>query len=465
MNYQKLNGAAKTLLLPIDWGIGFALAHKWSLFGLALLPTVLELIASYVMYSSRLLRQEAMLMLLLSSIANVWLHIAALMLVIELVRGKNAVSITKLGLRAFVALPKPLISYLLTILIISFGIFQAFLIPGLVFIGLLIWAPAFCVGELYAKPVKKRDPDDTEAGAGGPIPFFTGRPPWDLGLARSWRLAGRSFFTSFQLALLFLAAIVVPMAAVDLISDASLGYSTEALKVIFSSLLGALVKGVWAGTFVALIPPDARAEIGIDSYPDLSAVCAPKKVKMMRYEGRLGPQFAVLFLCAVSTWIYFQNTIERTKMPQAVSTELLEAEEQKGELVLTVRLIDPRQEFRWFTPERFRLEFDAPEIEAPEPLAAPPVTGSAAELRPPAAAPPQEPERELLAPTKIVAFDQNGIILPLDKLSPVQGAIKIVLHFQPKKPSQLDHPFALYYHSFSGPGEPVVHGELSSSWS
>ena len=473
LNEEKLNGAAKTLLMPLDWGLGFALAHKWSLMALALLPTCLELTASYVMYNHRLLRQEAMLMFVMTSVANVWLLIAAVMLVVESIKGRTG-SLWSLGFRAFVLLPKVLISYLVTFFFITLGL-RAFIVPGLVFIGFLIWAPAFCVGESYAKRTKKKDqdelPNDLEPGAASgpkPLPFFTDRPIWDLGLVRSWRVAGPSFFSSFQLALLFLASFVLPMALVDLFGDASLGYASQGVKVVLTSLLGALVKGVWAGAFISIIPPDARAEIGIESYPDLRAACAPKVPSNRKYEGRLGPQFAVLFLCAASTWIVVQETIERTNLPPQVTTELLKVEQQDDELVVTLRLVDPNEQYRWFTPERLRLEFDSKKSEVPG-ASEVPLPSTEQEKDPVASflssASGGEDTREFIGPSTIVVFDSEGVILPLDNLSPYDGPMKIVLNFRMQRKDDVNRPFSIFYYSFSGPGEPLVSGGLDSTWS
>lgn len=473
MNKEKLNGAAKTLLMPIDWGLGFALAHKWSLLTLALLPTCLELVASYAMYHHRLLRQEAMIMFVLTSIANVWLFIASVMLVIESVKGTE-ISLWRMGLRAFVLLPKVLISYFLTLFFILLGL-RAFVVPGLVFIGFLIWAPAFCAGEAYTKRTKKKDQDDVDPEAAAaaaslkPVPFFTDRPVWDLGLVRSWRVAGPTFFSSFQLALLFLASFVVPMALVDLFGDATLGYSAQGAKVILTSFLGAIVKGIWAGTFIMIIPPDARLELGIDSYPDLQKVCAQKSITNLRYEGRLGPQFGVLFVCAVSTWIVVQQTIAQTDMPSNVTTELTKIEADDDELVVTLRMFDPSQEYRWFAPERFRLEFESSESkvpsvpEAPAPSTAEPADPVAALLS--SATAPSADSREFLGPSTIVVFDKDGVIMPLDSLSPYDGPIKIILRFEMQRKGDIKRPFSIFYYSFSGPGRALISGELDSTWS
>lgn len=403
--------------MPLDWGLAYAWAYRTPLFLLAVVPIVAELLASYVLYSERLMRQHMLLVFVVTTFANVWLLGAVVMHCIQQASGEP-LALRRIARLAIQHLPKPFFSYLATISLVLLGL-TSFVVPGLVFLGFLLWAPAFCIAEVYGAQKSEPQPeenvydiDDDEGPAQLPRGFFTRRSIFDLGLVRSARLAGSSFGHSIQITLLVLAANVLPGAIVDLLAQGSFAYWAQALKIIFSSLATVLVIGAWAGTFLMLLPLEAKQELGLDKYRD------PRRAELGKWapklEGQLFPLASLVLLTMLSGWYFYESAKARSEMPPSVQVEVSSSELRGEEVVISLQMIDPDSQFRWFLPDRFQLTYG-----------------------PPAASPPKEEDKATaqtpgrpLEPLRVELYSAAGEEILPESVSPYDGPLRVILTFR-----------------------------------
>ena len=358
-----LNGhrRARTFLGPLDWGLAFAWAFKWPILLLCLVPLIAELVASYWLFYDRLMRKHLLLIFIGTAATNVWFISTVLLLAVR-VAAERTYSVKQLALQAVKQLPKPFLSYFATVAIVLAGA-TALIFPGLVFLGFLLWAPAFCAGEIAVEqpPRPQGRPVDEERERG----FFQNRSILDLGLVRSVRLAGKNYPYSVQLALLMICAALAPGVLIEVLVPDNLVFCVQVLKSTLSSLVTALVVGAWAGTFVMLLPAAAKREVGIQSYPDPRDFY-PGKV-LPRYEGRVVLQGVIVVVGMFASWIFMQSMLTRVEMPESVWVQLASVKQRDGEIVVDLTMNDSEHNFRWFSPDMFKATVPVPPAAADAP--------------------------------------------------------------------------------------------------
>ena len=131
---------------PLVAGLRFALTHKWALFAFGMIPLILELAIAEDQFKNAL--PDKVILFVHAPIivlANAWQLAAVTMFAIQQGQGQTQ-GLVAIGIGALQNLPKTLISYVVLILVTGLGVVLA---PLMCFVVFFIWAPLFCVGELF----------------------------------------------------------------------------------------------------------------------------------------------------------------------------------------------------------------------------------------------------------------------------------------------------------------------------
>ena len=448
-----INGAYTSRMGSLDWGMSLAKAHRRKVMAFAILPCFIQLIATYLLFSSRMTESTHLVIGVLTTLSSVWLLTSVCSYFIETLRGEVP-SVTKILLGSLINLPKVFLSYGGAFLLITLGL-VAYVVPGVVLIGYLLWAPACCVGELYSQKVLKKKEEDAEdevfeREVDDEFRFFTDFTIIDLGFARSWRLAATQIRTSYKLVLLIIAAVVIPVALLDLVFQQTQGFIGPALKTIVREFFVAYVAAIWAGAFLHFIPSYAREEIKLPR--DLSEFDLPESSKKgwLRLDSKPRRALILFFLVLFSFWVITYTQLRSMELPSGVLIEAQEAKIEKEELRLELRIADNQYGFRWLSPFQFRLTYGEDSF----------VTNDAEK-------PKELPVDVVFSPNRIDIFDETGKLLEPSSVSPYDGVLKLVLRFDSLPGMAEKGSFKLYYSpyiSFSGVDTPVYSGQFGSNW-
>ncbi len=459
------------VLLPLDWGIAFARARKWVLFSLAFFPLSAELAARYLTYTRPLSRENLYILWFLVSIADVWLVSMALMLAIEHLRGskakggKHQVDLGELSNRALRHLLKPYLSYMLTSLIVSIGVSPRYFIPAIIFLLFFMWAPAFCIGESYVPRSDDDDLDDqseNEAGEKLHLRCFTHMSLWELGLGRSARLAGPSFHLSTQLALLVVVAHLGIPGLVSLTLGDRFGFTNIALQVTSAYFGHAMVIGIWAGTFLMILPVSARREIGIGEYlPPHGNEKTP-----WRFQGRLVPNLILFGLVILSSTYVYREQQDASQIPKGVHLEVDKMRTSASAFILQLKISDPEKNFRWLNPRNFAVAYGsqadtAKQVVAENKSGEQNTIGRYGELVKEFMKLDDLQSGPIFFPVKRVdIFDPGSLALDPENFQPAYVPLTFVLFFDYPVEFESDGAFSLYYQSLAGHGEPIFVGKF-----
>ncbi|MCB0323761.1 MAG: hypothetical protein KDD69_09320 [Bdellovibrionales bacterium] len=432
---------------PVDAGLRFAFNHKWLLLCLCLVPAVVEAAAAYLHYSTPLEPQQLFLVIVFTLGANAWLLSAVMMACIESMQGKQPVAAI-LSRKALRFLPKVFFSY---ISLLSLVFCSALMLPLIFLVLFFIWAPAFCVGELYVPQEEREDEeedlDDDEffvrrGRLEREVGFFKNKSALELGFARSLQFGSRHAGTTLQVVILIWFANVVPSAAVDLLSSAYLGFTPVLLKIFLSSYSDVLATAVAAGAFLMLLPREARAEIGIEGGEAGEAV--RPSLGGVRLDGKKRV-FAAIALCAAgATYLVFQEALRDQAMPAEVAPEVRDAGRLHEQFRVEVTMTDPNRAFRWLEPLNFRLSF--PELLKAQEQ----VTNTETEDE-------TEPD-PFIEPTRIVPLDATGVEIEKSPFIPYYQPLTLQLYFA--VPQQLPDrgTYVLSYSTYFGEPQEVHRG-------
>ncbi len=446
---------ADTVQLPrdrsraLDWGIEFAWLHFSKLLSLAVVPTIVQIFSAYLLFTHNLLRQQKLLVLVLSSVASVWLLTAISMYAFETVlRAGKRVNLAEILQRALRELPKVLLSYVAVVMVVTVGL-GSIIIPGLVFLAFLLWAPAFCVGEIYAisREQKQRrsnlrtaddepeELDPEELFRRKMRAFFSHMSIWELGLMRSARFTALYMPSAVLMALILLAAVLIPSALVGYLNPYAWSFVGEVLSILVSALLGCFAMGVWVWTFLLLMPREARREIGVDPGQDFNQLAGLTKAKPFSLEGNIPIIAGIVLLSALSGYYMLREVKEKTTMPASVQTEILASEVVGSDFVVRAKLIDVSDKFRWLLPYNFRLTLAADKDKADK-----------------------SAEPEALKPDRIDLFDAEGRVLSLDSFSPSSTPLVIALFFDIPTNQAPAGEYQLGYTAFDAPARVIGAG-------
>ena len=481
-----------------DAGLAFVWNHRRRLLQGGFIAGLIEIALTYSQYFFRLTQQQVFLVLICGVGATAWMMTYAGLFCLNVFK-KTETTPPRLALKALQSMPKVVLSYIVLVAI-AMALFS--FPPLLIFAIFGIWAPAFCVAELFALPLKEveESPDDAfdEDVMFRKVirfRFFQGRPLWDLGFARSIAFVGQNFGLSLQFSLFAWAVAVIPAGVMLSLAGYYPSFSSLMLEILGANLLQVMLLGVGMVSFLLLLPQDARAELGLPNAEDLMAGISRTSVpEVLKIQNKKYPLLVVICLGMFSTmmtwtWVQHQHT-----MPTSVQVSLEGAQVTKDRMIITLQLADNEQLFRWLDTNSLRLEIKEPSAEkvaavpavpageksslvptegAAEPAS--PVTPTLGEAvisqavksasdtpaSPADATKPKEPK--LIEPERVMPFGVDGTPLDEQNFTPYSRPLRLVLYFA--RPKETSGKFALYHSSMFGLGTPILEGEFSPSGS
>ena len=476
MSVQQQHLEQTNLIAPFDYGLSFAMRHAGALLQISVLPALLKIFLRYVEYFRPLTPRDAFLIIVLDMGAKTWLLVTVMLLCIITLQGRRA-SVFQIGQRALISMPKVIMSCVFLMMIAA----AFFLAPWMyIFILFLMWAPIFCATEITAKSFREEDADDEadfeDPGSvvasslrQRPLRYFADRPIWDLGFARSIHFAANraNFIVTLQLALMFLVALTVPLAFVVSIAGYYHSFGWVVLESFLSFFTFAMVLGTAGAAFLRLLPKSAIEEIGIVDEQWTAQVLD----KPLRFHGRIFPFFLLALLGGIATKGTIDYIIVNNTKPPTLVSHLESVNFNPKQVVISLKLEDKKNLFRWLSPLSFQLELIPDLASVPEAAkAAPaPVPSPAAAAAP--AAPEKndaskadaKPEKEpvLLEPQRAMPYAPDGTALPEETFVPYDKPLRLVLYFEnPLKPEQSKGRYILHYVPVIGESEAFISGHF-----
>ena len=483
---------------PLVAGLRFALEHKQALFAFAIIPLLLELMIAedqfrHALSDKVILFVHAPIIVL----ANAWQLAAVTMFAIQLGQGQTQ-SLIAIGISALQNLPKTLISYVVLIFVTGLGVVLA---PLMCFVVFFIWAPLFCVGELFVPDSVNKGDDEHEFGGWDDDPaepeqprVFGRRSVLELGFGRSVGLASRNLAPTLQVAALFWFVSTVPGAIVALFFGAKISLACQLLQIIFTALATMLATGTVAAVFLDLLGKEARLELALPLETQTNgAVLGPYR-RPLRFDRMFLMTMLLVSVAAIATWFQLCNSELQRVIPPDAAIEASGAVVEGDRIAVTLKLADPVTELRWLDPNQFVLSVGGPAdvrdtrtgigLELMRDLGgAPGGDGSKKE---------QLPAKQLSPLSRAYTFDADGKAIENSNFAPYSRPLKLVVYFNipdialpPKalvgdtadqKPvdSQIGQPgqsgaepefypaeVYLYYSTYEGLGKPIFRGSLN----
>ncbi len=444
---QASSASRASSIVALDRGIGFAIAHKGLLLFLCLLPAVLEISAAYFQYASPLDQQQLFLVILLTLASKAWLLAVVLIACVTYFRGEE-LTVGNLAKKGFRYLPKIFLSYAA---LLSLVLCSALVLPLVFLVLFLVWAPAFCVGELFVPQDKQKDLHDDEphdedyfAKSRAPKPklsFFKNKSIFELGFARSLQFGAKHAVLTLQVAILIWFANVLPSALVDVLSGSYYGFASTVAKIFLSSYGDVLATAVSGCAFIMLLPSEAKTEIGVSDDAQM-----PKISRIASFQGRSWIFFLLSVVAAGSTYVVLSHALSAEEMPQGVLSEVRTAEKFNEQFVVELHLNDSQRAFRWLNPYNFLLTFSK---DASGTLSTADSEG-------------KEAEEKFQVPTRVVAYGLNGEELNMERLSPSYKPLSLKLYFE--LPSDLpdNGTYRLHYKSYLESSREIANGSFGS---
>ncbi len=430
----------------LDRGIGFAIAHKSLLLFLCLLSGIVEISTAYFQYSQPLDQQQFFVVIILSLAAKAWLLSVVLIACVTYFRGE-ALEVSDLARKGLRYLPKIFLSYAA---LLSLVLCSALVLPLVFLVLFLVWAPAFCVGELFA-PMEKRDDleeeeefdEDYFAKSRIPQPqlsLFKNKSIFELGFARSLQFGAKHAVLTFQVSILVWFANVLPSALIDLLSGSYYGFASTIAKILLSSYGDVLATAVAGSAFIILLPKEGKEEIGIAG-PEVM----PLLPKRARLQGRSWIFFILSLVAAGCTYVVLSHEILTKEMPSGVLSEVRKTEKVGEQFVVELYLTDTNRRFRWLNPYSFTLAFD-------KDVRGTLSTESAESVD----------KVEYRAPTRVVAFDAQENELKTEQLSPSFTPLLLKLYYELPQDLPANGAYRLRYESYLEDPRRIAEGTFGS---
>lgn len=432
----------------LNWGLLFSFAQLKELLIFAAFPCLVKLLAAYLLYFEHFaLKERLFVTYVVTAFADCWLLVVVLLFLISRNRGEY-VSRIELASRALINLPKPLLSYVLTSVLVLAGLPLIF--PGLMLFALFAWAPAFCIGELFgahrSDEVLSNDEEffslDGADEKERQRSFFSYKEIWELGFQRSLFAARGQLQSAFYLFLLILASVVLPLTASDLLMPRDAEFFNLSLRIFFSSFLNAIVTGVWAGSFLVILPQRAREELGVSSLADYGSMLPERLRKNLSLERNFKVQLMLLVIIGGASWYDYRQLREESRFSTSAQLTLLSSESKNGELHLVVQLQDPKRKLIWLQPQRFELLLKLSSFGAEQ----------------------TNVSQERLKLSRFNAFDENGVFLAADSYLAMRQTIRLMLSFPlPLLEAGKSYQYSLIYRPDIGPQPMLAEGRVDFS--
>ena len=455
---------SKPPLSPVDYGLRFAFARKKVLLSLAVFPMVIQMYHAYGHFVRPMSAGEVFVLIMANLAANAWLLAAVVMLCLEYVRGEDR-PFPELAHRALLLLPKVFLSYLLLMSLLVVSLLQ---VPLFILVIFVIWAPVFCVCELYAASPKMEEeqgdglfedeqlfPGMSGAYDNSRVPqLFTGMRLWHLGFGRSMQFALRNLNLTAQLGVLLWFANVVPVALVDLVLRSDGSFFPMALKIAIPSFADVFVVCAAVAAFLLKLPVTAARELKLGSTAERFSQLELTGRFSLRLGGRRLPYVLMIALASLGSWVVYEQARDLRTMPGSVTMELREAVAEGGKFVLSFRGVDTKHSFRWLEPAAFRLQFRVDLEESP----VFPELDQAADK----GAGKDGSKGEMLQPESIQIRRDDGTEVAADSATPSEQPLHFRLVF-PLPPAERGN-FSLYYLDLGGESKMVMEGRFGDTF-
>lgn|GEM_PF-6937617 len=359
--------------MPLDTAISRIRPALSAILGFALIPFVINFAVLLYMPQGLASSQQAFILSALVAASHAWLLSSVFQLAVRqnFLPQEPHVSIST---RALVSLPKVFFSWILVSQFFAAGIGigpMSFVIMILGF--LLVWAPFFCIGEIYVHENKDEqeslsdlpdlDEDELEEWiVKRNAQIFKAKLIWDLGFLRSFRFTTENLGLTGYYFLFYFLSLTIPIALIGNI----FGIYGEPLGLLLysfmDSALRAIVFFLLSQTFLLTLPDTARKEIGVvapitsdDTAEGASQIPAKTKLSL-RLQGRQIPTL-VLFLCSLITG-YWAGAYQISRFAPPATVEIkASAPRINGDVFeMELRLSDSFTPFDWLMPERFIVE-------------------------------------------------------------------------------------------------------------
>lgn len=473
---------------PLAAGLRLAWTHKRALLLLGAVPLILELLITEDEFKNALAdRVVYFIHTPLLGLAHAWRLTAIAIYVLQQAQGRTQ-SLAAIGINALQNLPKILISFTLLFILSGVG---TVLPPLMCFVVFFIWAPFFCIGELFVPDsVNARQDDDDYGGWDDdpaepePLRVFARRGVFELGFGRSIALASRNLAPTLQIAALFWFLSAVPQALVFLYFGAQISLAGLMLESLVGAIAAVFAAGTASAVFIELLGKEARLELGLPLENQAPAAGFGPFRRPLRFDKMFMAMMALVISAAAATW-YQGHIIElRRSIPADAVIEPGSSVVEGERIAVSLRLTDPRNELRWLDPNRFVLSVGGPADEKEM------RSGIGLELLRGLGAPPPDqaqgdrpPAKDLAPLSRAYPFDAEGQPIEESKFSPYGKPLKMVLYFSipdidlAPKPAAGDtaaaaalpaadagsHPvdIYLYYSTYEGLGKPIYHGSVN----
>ncbi len=471
---------------PLIAGLNFAWLHRRALLLFGLLPLILELLITEDQFKNALPDKVILFVHLpINGLASAWQLAAVTMYAIQQGQGR-AESLVTTGIHALHNLPKILISYVILIMLTLLGVVLA---PLMCFVVFFIWAPFFCVGELFMPDqVVSRDEDDygwdDEPAEPDQQRVFAQRGILELGFGRSIALASRNLAPTLQVASLFWFVATVPGALVALFFGPKISLACQLLQVSLTSLAMMFAMGAVSAIFLDLLGKEARLELKLPlETPAAPAGFGPHR-RPLRFDRMFLVMMVLVFVAAIATW--FQHRVDELQrvIPADTAIETGGAVVEGQRIAVTLKISDPVTELRWLDPNQFVLSVGGPAdendlrsgigLELMRGLGAPAGEGGKKE---------DLPKKQLAPLSRAYPFNSDGEPIENSKFAPYPKPLKLVLYFNipdiapPARPAgdtaddgsaasgagAAGYPtdIFLYYSTYEGLGKPVFSSSVN----
>lgn len=444
---QETASSQSSSVAALDRGIGFAISHKGLLLFLCLFSALVEISTAYFQYSQPLDQQEFFIVIILSLAAKAWLFSAVLIACVKYFRGEP-LEVAELARKGLRYLPKIFLSYaaLLSLILCS-----ALVLPLVFLVLFLVWAPAFCVGELFAPTSTPDDVEEDEvldedyfAKSRMPKPqlsLFKNKSIFELGFARSLQFGAKHAVLTFQVSILIWFANVLPSAMIDLLSGSYYGFATTMAKIVLGSYGDVLATAVAGSAFIILLPREGKDEIGITN-PEV----LPTLPKRARLQGRSWIFFILSLAAAACTYVVLSHELLTKEMPNGVLSEVRKTEKVGEQFVVELYLTDTNRSFRWLNPYNFTLTFDK-DVRG--------ILSTDSEGT-------SENEEKYIAPTRVIPFDGQENELEIDQLSPSFKPLLLKLFYELPAELPENGTYRLRYESYLSEPRNIAEGTFGS---
>jgi len=450
--------------LPIDLGQAFARKHTKLALGLGLLAFPLAAIAQILSYSYRLGKGDELLLGIVSSLPQVWIATVAVLLAITSLsdattpfREKGMIRYRTICRSAFIYMPKVVLSFFVARAVVELGIWMLVL-PGIFMFCLLLWAPAFCIGEIFFSQTEQGKKEENEASSDGieeEQHYFKRLSIFALGFSRSAQLSGLNLPAAFQLFILLTAALIVPWAFFNALGGPQFELFASLGHLLVSGLLLSYLSFLWAGTFCVLLSRDAASELSLSA----TALQALDERTTNTFKSRPGVLFGLLMLNVLCSYYGVRELQRRAMLPEHANVRIAEKRLTERDFTLTLELTDYETRFRWLNPRGFMLKLIEEEPGAEE---LDPVTTKEAETE--IAVPKSFVSREnrLIEPSRAFIQDDPGEVVT-SGIGAEEASMKAVLTYSRLPEDVRDKRFTLLYVPPFSAAQPVLESSFGAS--